>query len=249
MLVALAFCPAPPLLVPEIASGAAVELAGVRLACEAAVQALLDENPDEIVVLGAGPGAGSPAVVIEHDGATAGSFAGFGVDLRVGGPGPVALPLALAVGAWLLDRAATPVRRAYVEIPAGPVADSADDVLATLGTALAARRGRVALLVMGDGSAARTPKAPVAYDQRAETYDKGIAAALAAGDATTLLALDAAQAAALAVSGRPAWQVAAGAVLAQTASPPTADLLADQAPYGVGYLVATWRLGAADTRS
>ena len=245
MLVALAFCPAPPLLVPEIASGAAVELAGVRLACEAAVQALLDENPDEIVVLGAGPGAGSPAVVIEHDGATAGSFAGFGVDLRVGGPGPVALPLALAVGAWLLDRAATPVRRAYVEIPADPGADG----VATFGVALATRPGRVALLVMGDGSAARTPKAPVAYDQRAETYDKGIAAALAAGDATTLLALDAAQAAALAVSGRPAWQVAAGAVLAQTASPPTADLLADQAPYGVGYLVATWRLGAADTPS
>lgn len=241
MLVALAFCPAPPLLVPELASGAAVELAGVRLACEAAVQALLDENPDGIVVLGAGPG----GAVIEHDAAAAGSFAGFGVDLRVGGPDPVALPLALAVGAWLLDRAATPVRRAYVEIPSDPGVDG----VATLGAALAARAGRVALLVMGDGSAARTPKAPAAYDPRAEAYDANVAAALAAGDATALLALDAAEAASLAASGRSAWQVAASAVLAQTASPPTADLLADQAPYGVGYLVATWRLGAADTRS
>lgn len=243
MLVALAFCPAPPLLVPEIASGAAVELAGVRLACEAAVQALLDENPDEIVVLGAGGDGAAGVDAIEHDGAAAGSFAGYGVELRVGGPGPVALPSALAVGAWLLDRAATTVRRAYVELPPDP----GEEAVAAVGAALAARAGRVALLVMGDGSATRTPKAPASYDPRAEAYDARIAVALKAGDARALLALDAAEAAALAVSGRPAWQVAAGAVLAQTASPPTADLLADQAPYGVGYLVATWRLGTTSS--
>ena len=245
MLVALAFFPSPPLLVPEIASGAAVELAGVRLACEVAVQALLDENPDEIVVLGAGLGAGSGAEVIEHDGAAAGSFAGFGVDLVVGGPGPVLLPLALAVGAWLLDRAATTVPRAYLEVPA----DAGSKQVAELGAALAGRPGRVALAVMGDGSAGRTPKAPAAYDPRAAAYDASIAAALAGGDAEALRALDAAAATELVVAGRSAWQVAASAVLAERAGTGEpypavrADLLSEAAPYGVGYLVATWRLG------
>ncbi len=229
MIVALAFCPSPPVLVPEIAAGASVELAGLRLACEAGVTALLDERPDEVVVVGTGPASR------EHSGDAAGTFSGYGVDLRVGGAGPVDLPLSLAVGAWLLDRAGCRVPRTYVEVA---VVASADEAGAT-GLALATRAARTALLVMGDGSAGRTPKSPGTYDPGAERYDAAIATALARGDAMALTGLDAAEAARLQVSGRAAWQVASAAARA-LGEPVTADLLADEAPYGVGYFVATW---------
>lgn len=96
--VAAAVCPHPPLLVPQLAAGAAPDLDEVRAACDAAVAGLLAERPDEIVVVGADPEGGTYP-------ATAGaSMQPYGVDLRVGGP-EGELPLALAIGAWLLDRA------------------------------------------------------------------------------------------------------------------------------------------------
>jgi len=238
VIVALAFCPGPPVLVPEMAAGASVELAGLRLACETAVSVLLDENPDEIVVVGAG------SVSREHASDAAGTFGGYGVDLRVGGTGPGELPLSLAVGAWLLDRAGCALPRTYVEIGADESTAEAEAV----GLALATRAGRTALLVMGDGSAGRTPKAPGTYDPGAEGYDRALAAALAVGDAPALSRLDAAEAARLQVSGRAAWQVAAAAARA-LGGPVTAELLADEAPYGVGYFVATWLPTVVSTES
>jgi hypothetical protein len=230
VLVAVAFCPAPPLLVPEVAAGAATELAPLRMACDEAVGVVLGEAPDEVVVVGAG------TRTREHPGDAAGSLAGFGVTAGVGEGTPV-LPLALTVGGWLLDRSETAVRRAYVEVDA----DATAHVTAQRGSLLAARKGRVGLLVMGDGSAARTPKSPVTYDPQAEAYDAGLAAALAAGSARELAALDPGQADQLGVSGRAAWQSAASAVLAAGwGSGLAAQLLNAQAPYGVGYFVATW---------
>ncbi len=55
VLAAIAFCPSPPLLVPELAAGAAAELDPLRAACAGAVRRLLDAAPDELVVLGTGP--------------------------------------------------------------------------------------------------------------------------------------------------------------------------------------------------
>jgi aromatic ring-opening dioxygenase LigB subunit len=108
---------------------------------------------------------------------------------------------------------------------------------AEAGRDLAARAGRVALLVMGDGSACRSLKAPGYLDERAEPFDARVAEALGAADPDALMALDPGLAAALKASGRAPWQVLAGA-----AAPAglTGTLLYDEAPYGVGYLVATW---------
>ena len=53
-MVAAAVCPHPPLLVPEIAAGAAAELDDLRAACDAAVTRLLAAQPDVIVVVGTG---------------------------------------------------------------------------------------------------------------------------------------------------------------------------------------------------
>lgn len=211
MLVAAAVCPHPPLLVPAVASGAASELDPLRAACDAAMSQLLASNPDVIVVVG------SP----EHVTGTSGTFAAYGVPLRVGS-GPPTLPLAHTVGCWLLDRAGWSGRRVY----AGSTEDRAvtDDP------------GRVALLVMGDASARRTEKAPGYIDERAGPYDASVAAALGSGP-TAVADLDGALAEELLAAGWPAWQFLAR--VARDADWST-ELLYDEAPYGVGYLVAVW---------
>src|SRR5690606_26957719 len=114
MLVAAAVCPCPPLLVPEVAAGAAPELDAARAACADALGVFAAARPDLLVVVGPADGPG----VASYPRGAAGSCRGFGVDLgvRLGaspdGTGDAAdaeagggLPPALAVGAWLLDRA------------------------------------------------------------------------------------------------------------------------------------------------
>ena len=90
---------------------------------------------------------------------------------------------------------------------------------------------------MGDGSARRCERAPGYVDPRAEPFDAAVAAALAAGDAAALRALDPALGADLLAAGVPAWRVAGHAAAGVDL---TAELLHRSAPYGVGYLVASW---------
>jgi hypothetical protein len=210
VLLAASVCPHPPLLVPEVAAGAAAELDDLRNAARAAVAALA---PHDVVVVGAAP------ETRPYDGVP---------DLAAylgRTPATDALPLALAVGRWLAPHA-----RCH-----GIAAGATPAEAAALGARLAA--DDVALLVMGDGSARRDPKAPGYVDPRAEPYDAAVARALRDGDAAALLALDPADDDALLVAGRAAWQVLAGAA---GDGAWTGDVTYDAAPYGVGYLVATW---------
>lgn len=229
MLVAAAVCPHPPLLVPEVAAGAAPELDGVRAACDRALSSLAEAGAELVVAVGA---AGERRT-FPYD--AAGSLAGFGIDVRVGEGAPV-LPLSLTVGRWLAARAGLPVARWEAVPAAWPAQDCLD-----LGEALAAESAAVALLVMGDGSARRTEKAPGYIDERAVTFDAGVAKALDTADAAALAALDATLATELMAAGRAAWQVLAGAAGLDGGSGWEAELLADEAPYGVDYLVASWR--------
>lgn len=239
MLVAAAVCPSAPLLVPEVAAGAAVELDALRAACADAVGVLAASRPDRLVVIGPAeqPGRGR-----HHEGAR-GSFREFGVelDVRLGsGSGAPAedtgtarpLPPSLAVAAWLLRGwAAAPLEGLGV----GERLEQ--DRCAATGAMIATTADRVALLVMGDGSACRTLKAPGYLDERAEPFDASAAAALAAADTAALAALDVELARELQAAGRATWQVLAGA--AQGAGL-AGQLLYEDAPYGVGYFVATW---------
>ncbi|GHF23875.1 hypothetical protein GCM10010218_00370 [Streptomyces mashuensis] len=238
MLVAAAVCPCPPLLVPEVAAGAAPELDGVRAACLDAVAVLAASRPARLVVVGPG-GPGEPELFPQG---SPGSFRGFGVDLDVrlgrggtaAGTGGKALPAALAVAAWLLERtewAVAPVEGVAV----GDALESGRCL--ELGRELAAGDERIALLAMGDGSACRTLKAPGYLDERAEPFDAGTARALGAADAAALAALDAGLARELQAAGRASWQVLAGA---GEGAGLRGQLLADEAPYGVGYHVAAW---------
>ncbi|MCQ4082944.1 class III extradiol dioxygenase subunit B-like domain-containing protein [Streptomyces sp. RB6PN25] len=240
MLVAAAVCPCPPLLVPEVAQGAAPELEPLRAACSDAVAVLAAARPDRLAVLGPAEPAGRGAY---QEGA-AGSFRPFGVHLDVvlgrsgeeaeeGGAGRQ-LPASLAVGAWLLARtgwSAAPVEGLGVGEPLGV------ERCLQAGRELAASAERVALLVMGDGSARRSEKAPGYLDERAGPFDESVAAALAAADAAALATLDERLAAELLAAGRAPWQVLAGAAEGAGLS---GTLLYDEAPYGVGYFVATW---------
>ncbi|MFJ9715455.1 class III extradiol dioxygenase subunit B-like domain-containing protein [Streptomyces sp. NPDC101213] len=237
MLVAAAVCPCPPLLVPEVAAGAAPELDAARTACSDALSVLAAARPDRLVVIGPAGEDGQGA----YPAGTPGSFRGFGVDLavRLGGAGTEAaaerdLPPSLAVGAWLLQRAGwsgTPVEGLGVGESLTP------GRCAGTGREIAARPGRTALLVMGDASACRTLKAPGYLDERAAPFDAEAGRALGAADVAALEALDAGLARELKVAGRAPWQVLAGAARDAGLS---GTLLYEDAPYGVGYVVAAW---------
>ncbi|MFD9005793.1 class III extradiol dioxygenase subunit B-like domain-containing protein [Streptomyces sp. NPDC059582] len=264
MLVAAAVCPCPPLLVPEVAAGAAAELDVARAACVDALGVLAAARPDRLVVVGpAEQGGRGP-----YPEGARGSFRGFGVDLDVtlgregvtvsqdeATPGqgvamPVqdgatsgregetpaerALPPSLAVAAWLLERtawSAAPVEGLGVGEPL------AAERCIRSGRDVVAGADRVALLVMGDASACRTLKAPGYLDERAQPFDAEAARALGAADVAALKALDVDLAYELKASGRATWQVLAGA--AEDAGL-TGTLLYEDAPYGVGYVVAAW---------
>ena len=231
MLVAAAVCPCPPLLVPEVAAGAAAELEPLRAACTAAVAELVAAGPELIVVVGTGS---EPEVWTEGG---AGSFQRYGVGLAVrlpsgGVDGPELAP-SLTVGAWLLARAGVALPTHACAVPA----DSPAERMTGLGKGLAGLADRVGLLVMGDGSACRSVKAPGYLDDRAEAYDEAVARALGSADLAALGALDAGLSAELQAEGRAPWQVLAGAAEGTGLA---ARLTYQDAPYGVGYFVASW---------
>ena len=163
-----------------------------------------------------------------------GSLSAYGVQIPVGeGTGPPTLPLSLTIGAWLLDRGGA----VFPSLLFGVTADSPADRAAALGAALAEREERVAMLVMGDGSARRSAKGPGGLDPDAERFDADVEQALRTGSASALMAVDPARAERLLVAGRAPWQVLAGAA---DGADWRGQVLWFGAPYGVTYLVATW---------
>jgi hypothetical protein len=222
----IAFCPSAPLLVPAVGGRAADDTADLRLACTDALSAALASGPSAVVVVGAGEEG------VRYGPGDAGTLRGFGVDLDVpfeGAPRPGGrrLPLPHTIGAWLLDRAGWTGPRLGVAPP-------------DLGGAVAGRTGAVAVLLVGDGSARRSLRAPGHLDPAAEPFDAAVAAALRQGDAAALAALDPAEGERLLAAGVPGWR-AVGRVVGDR--PVAASLRYDDAPYGVGYLVADWAVG------
>jgi hypothetical protein len=200
MLVALAFVPSAPLLLPALGGGPA----DLRSACQQAISAL-GEVEDLIVI-------GAASTVGWHTGTIDATPYG-----APGTPAAQPLPLALAVGSAL-------------------VGDRPHRLLGVCGDAVGADR-RTGLVVVGDGSARRTEKAPGYLDPRAEDFDAAVERALRDGSPAGLAALDRALGEELMVGGLDAWSSAAASCEdARWAG----EVLLAEAPYGVGYLVATW---------
>lgn len=275
MLTTVAVLPQPPLLVPELTTGAAVETAPLRDACLLAA-GRLGAAASRWIAVGADDG-GRRTV----DPGARGTFAGFGVDVVIaldtrsqlagtgaaalvdtglarrgcgtrapgmsdsrdgdvrlaGGPAPdpeMALPLLVA--GWVAAAAGVEVAiRGELVDPAASPAECAA-LGAALADEFAANPDPVGLLVVGDGAATHTEKAPRHLDERAGPFDRAVAAALATADRAALAALDPGLAAELAVAGRAPWQVLAAAARGDWA----ADIVYSDAPYGVAYHVAVW---------
>jgi len=273
--VAAALLPHPPLLVRELAGGAAGELDPLRAACRAALSAVLSAA-DLVILVGDGPVWGVP------EPAATGSFRPYGADVEAtlpataagldlnGLPEPVrltSLPLSLAVAAALLagrdqpteDRGAVegagedlegdaaggeqlggpgrvPPRLFAVTVPATLGPGAAASVGRTLAASGERGAGRVGLVAMGDLSACRNERAPGAFHPEAAGFDASVGEVFRSAQPARLLDLDPARAAELLAAGRVPLQVLAGA-LHRT---PTlhGQVLYEDAPYGVGYLVA-----------
>ena len=222
--VSVAFCPAPPLLLPAVEGRGAPETMVLRRACADAVDRMLAAGPELVVVVGDGAPPG-----MRFGPGDAGSLGGFGLDLEVPfdgrvRPGGVPVPLPHTLGAWLLDEAGSGGRR----IGVGP---------ADLPALVRELPGPLGILAMGDGSARRSVKAPGYLDEDAAPFDAAVAQALAAGDAAALAALDPDRGQRLLAAGVPTWRAVGEALAGQRVA---ARLHLDTAPFGVGYLVAHW---------
>ncbi|OBI52918.1 hypothetical protein [Mycobacterium sp. E787] len=227
MLGAIAIVPSAPVLVPELAGAASAEVADLTAAVLAAAALL----PPRWVAVGTG----RADEALGPD--SGGTFAGFGVDVRVGlSPQADAagdLPLCALLAGWVRGRA-RPEASARVR-----VYRSDHDT----GTALA--RGRqlraeldrspdaVGVLVVADGANTLTPAAPGGYHPDDAEAQAALDDALANGDVAALAALPPQ------ILGRVAFQVLAG--LAEP-GPRSAKELYRGAPYGVGYFAGFWQL-------
>lgn len=220
MITGAAFCPQAPALVPDVGRGADAELGELRAACRTAIRRVAAAG-SRIVVVGSAPHAAS------YGPSSRGSFGDVGVDLVVAlgsdDAGPIDLPPSLSVGAWL-------VRDAL-----GPGSGARGYAVATDGEPTGFDEP-TALVVVGDGSARRTEKAPGYLDPRAAEFDAGVAEALRSGRPERL-DVDTATAAELLAAGAPAWRQAARLLAGPGYA---AELLYDAAPFGVGYFVAAW---------
>jgi hypothetical protein len=236
VLSAIAIVPSAPVLVPELAGAAAAEIADLRAAVVAAAAAL----PARWSVVGTGP---VDAVVSSE---TSGTFAGFGVDVRVrlrGGSHlpatpadspdelPGELQLCALMAAWVRGRA-----RPDASVQVHVYADDHDP-------ATAVARGRrlraeidlepdpIGVLVVADGVSALTPSSPGGYDPAGAGSQLALDDALATGDTGALTRLP------VQVRGRVAFAVLAG--LAEPGVRSATELYRG-APHGVGYFTGVW---------
>jgi hypothetical protein len=225
VITATAICPPAPLLAREL-TGLDPVVPELRQACAVAVERLVRSGPEVIAVVGPGPRTATWPADGRLD-LTPFAPALGATDGREGPP----VPLPLGLGARLLDEAGYRGTRRLRSV-------SQDEPAAAclrLGAGLRSLDGRVGLLVMADGSACRSLRAPGYLDPRAAGFDAALERAVRDGDPGALRAMDPGLAAELLAGARPAWQVLAGAMPGRL---PATEILYADVPFGVFYLVA-----------
>ncbi|MGW5382945.1 hypothetical protein [Nocardia sp. NPDC003963] len=254
-----AVIPSPPVLVPALCGGAPA--AGVGSAPEPGAaqtpESAVIELRGEVLAAGAALAEATPhwtvlgvgAAERSYDADTAGTFRGFGVDVRVNLGGPAAersadpdpdLPLAVLVAGWLRAAVAPHVSARARVLAADTSARKCAEIGAKLRAELDAEREPHGVLVVADGAATLSTAAPGYFDERSATVQTVLDRAIATGDTEALLALDQALCADLMVSGRAAYQALAGLFAADSA-PPVATERYRGAPFGVGWSAGLWR--------
>jgi hypothetical protein len=225
VLSAIAIIPSAPVMVPELAADAANDLADLR---EAVVTAAASLPPRWIAI-----GVGGADAVLGPD--SVGTFAGYGVDLRVmlspdASGGPAELPLCALVAGWVRGTANPDARAEVLVYAADHSADAASARGRRLRAEIDAAADPIGVLVVADGAHTLTPPAPGGYDPDSIPVQAALDDALAAGDAAALTRLPDT------IVGRVAYQALAGLV-----EPRSAKELYRGAPYGVGYFAGVWQ--------
>lgn len=234
-----AVVPQPPLLIPELAAGAAADSAPLRTACLEAAGALAEVST-RWVALGAD---GHRRLTVPPS--ASGTFRGFGVEVPVAlsphaaGPPDPDLPLPMLVAGWLRGQVGGGLEVRGEVVPVDLATAGCRRIGSGLAADLAVTDDQVGLLVVGDGAASHTERAPGYLDERAGPFDEQVAAALAAANPDGLLALDPLLAAELQAVGRAPWQLLAAVALAAGGSW-RGELTYSAAPHGVAYHVALW---------
>jgi hypothetical protein len=222
VIAAAALCPWPPVLAAEL-TGPDPVIDRLRDACARAVRRLVQVSPELIAVIG--PARQTRAWDPDSR-----------LDLSVFAParsraGDPALPPSLGLGVLLLEAAGYTGRRVLQAV----AEEEPPDACAELGASIGRSGVRAGLLVMGDGSARRSERAPGHLDARAAAFDASTERAFRSADFDALLAISPGLARELMATGRPAWQVLAGALRGAEL---TSDVLYSDDPFGVAYLVA-----------
>ena len=226
MLTAIALIPSAPVLVPQLVGAAAAELTDLRQAVFVAASAL----PERWLAVGVGP---ADAVVAST---AAGTFAGYGVDIRVGlspdADNASDLPLSALITGWVRAEV-RPGARAEVRVFAGD--HSGPDAIrrgGQLRLVIEQADEPVGVLIVADGANTLTHAAPGGHDPASVGVQCALDDALAAGDVAALSRLP------TSIGGRVAWQVLAGLI---GAAPRSAKELYRGAPFGVGYFAGVWQ--------
>jgi len=226
MIIGVVFIPAAPLLCPDVDIEELLvdeRDASIELVLE------LSQDAEQLLVIGSGD-----ATRWLEDGGI-GSTRGFG-GLRDYALGSGSKPLAqsLTIGAAVVNGAHWVGSAMALEVGYS----SSSDERKRLGEDVTAKAAALPTLVVvvGDGSATRTEKAPGYVQPDAASFDEAMARAINEADTPAILDVDQEQADRLWCRGIPAWQVVANAVGQMQGT-----LIMESAPFGVNYLVASWR--------
>ncbi|OBK09923.1 hypothetical protein [Mycobacterium asiaticum] len=228
MLSAIAIVPSTPVLVPELAGAAAEEVADLAAAVRAAAAVL----PDRWIAVGVS----HTDSVVNFD--STGSFAGFGVDVRVRlapqsrDETPVEMPLCALMAGWIRGQV-----RPEANVQVRVYAEDADPGAAeACGRQLRVEIDQdpdpIGVLIVADGVNTLTPRAPGGYDPSGADAQQLLDDALAAGDVDALIRLP------RQALGRVAFAVLAGL---SESGPRSAKEFYRGAPYGVGYFAGVWQ--------
>ncbi|WP_159838174.1 hypothetical protein [Nocardia sp. CY41] len=247
-----ALVPSPPVLVPELCGGVADE-AGTGDPDPRAVlrSAVLDAVRDVAAAADHWTVIGVGADERTFGPETVGTFRGFGADVRAGlsgaavtGPGraDADLPLAVLIGGWLRGQVAPGAIAEARVVPADATPEHCRESGAKTRAALDGDVAPRGVLVVADGAATLSTKAPGYLDERARPVQDRLDHALATGDRAALWALDPGLCGELGIAGRAAYQVLAGLFRAD----PLVETRYCDAPFGVGYHVSLWRPAGDD---
>jgi hypothetical protein len=224
----VAFVPSTPLLLEELSVDADEALEHLRLSSLTAVQAVIETDPQVVLITCAGDATGAFRSPVSS------SFAGFGVNIEVSIPiatAGVQVPWTAGIALHLLNQAGYDGEVAVVT-----VAKSDIELATTLLAAPIKSASRCALIVVADGSAGRSLKAPGYLIDGAEEFDTRVVQAIATADTRALEGLDVLEGDRVQAGGVGVWKAVGAAVQGDFAP----QLLLDEAPLGVGYFVATW---------